>query len=94
MNVTGYDRRVWEGNFQWEGGRGCEDGEFTYVGDRGSTVINYILEDGETKERIEKIMIGDKVDSDHYPVEVMIKKGEREGDEGVKIRGIRGGMGQ
>lgn len=57
-------------------------------------MINYILGDGETKERIERMMVGDKVDSDHFPVELMIKKGEKERDEGVKISGIRGGIGR
>lgn len=71
---------------------GDEDGEFTYVGGRGSTVIDYILGDGETKKRIERMMVSDKVDSDHFPVEVEIKRVEREGDERVKVRGIRGSM--
>jgi len=38
----------------------------------GSTVIDYVIGDEETKESIRKMRIGDKVDSDHHPLEIWV----------------------
>jgi len=61
---------IWNGNIA-----GDEEGEFTFMGDMGSTVIDYVIGDEETKERIRKMRIGDKVDSDHHPLEIWRQKG-------------------
>lgn len=53
-------------------------GKFTYTGGRGSTVIDYVVEGQEEKERVEEMRIGDNCDSDHHPLEVYVK-GRREG---------------
>lgn len=53
--------------------RGDEEGEYTYTGERGETVIDYALGGREIVEEIEKLEIGEKVDSDHHPVIVWIK---------------------
>lgn len=55
--------------------RGDEEGEYTYSRAIGSTDIDYVLGDKEVKESTREMTIRDKVDSDHYPVEVVIKKG-------------------
>lgn len=52
--------------------RGDKKGEYTYTGALGSTVIDYVLGDKEVKDRVREMKIGDKVDSDHQPVEVVI----------------------
>jgi len=63
--------------------KGDEEGEYTYTGGRGCTVIDYVIGEGEVKDRVERMRIGDRVDSDHQPVEVWLK-GERVRGEGAK----------
>lgn len=54
---------------------GDEEGEYTFTGGKGCTVIDYVMGD---REGIEMMRIGEKIDSDHHLVEVWVKeKGER-----------------
>ncbi|XP_036143283.1 uncharacterized protein LOC118645710 [Monomorium pharaonis] len=82
------------GECGWEIFNGCvlgnEEGEFTYVGGRGCSVIDYILGEKKTKDRIEKMRVVDKVDSDHMPVKLVVGNGAREREQRVRNRGIRG----
>lgn len=59
--------------------KGDEEGEYTFTGEKGCTVIDYIIGEGEVKDRVERMKVGDKIDSDHHPVEVWLKgvKGRR-----------------
>lgn len=63
------------------------EGEYTYVGARGSTVIDYVFVNENMYDRIQKFKIGDRVDSDHMPMEVMLdrdavtRKQEEEGED-------------
>ncbi|KMQ88014.1 hypothetical protein RF55_12574 [Lasius niger] len=66
---------------------GDEEGEFTYTGGRGDTVIDYILGNGEIRDRMERLEVGEEVDSDHHPV-ILWMKGKERGSEGR-----RGGAG-
>jgi len=47
-------------------------------------VIDYVIGKGEVKSRVERMRIGDRVDSDHQPIEVWLK-GERVRGEGGKV---------
>lgn len=64
--------------------RGDEEGEFTFTG--GPTVIDYVIGNGEVEKRVERLRVGDKIDSDH-PLEVWIR-GERRYREGARGRGM------
>lgn len=61
----------------WDIFNGCirrdEEGEFTYTGGKGNTIIDYVIEEIEVRDRVENMKIGDKIDSDHQPLEIMIK---------------------
>jgi len=50
--------------------RGDEEGEFTYRGGKGETVINYVLGEEEVRDKVERLEIGERVDSDHHPLVV------------------------
>lgn len=65
--------------------RGDEEGEWTYVGERGNSVIDYVIGDNRTRERIIEFRVEDRIDSDHRPITV--------GIEGVK-RGLGGNKGR
>lgn len=55
-------------------GRGKE-GEFTFTGGRGESVIDYVIEEEKVRKRME---VGDSVESDHHPLVVSLeRKGER-----------------
>lgn len=51
------------------------DGEYSYTGSRGNTVIDYVIEDEETRERVGRVEIGEKVDSDHHQIKVTLEGG-------------------
>ncbi|XP_029163724.1 golgin subfamily A member 6-like protein 22, partial [Nylanderia fulva] len=68
---------------------GDEEGEWTFTGGRGNTVIDYVLGDEDSREKVKKLRVKDKVDSDHQPVEVEIKGKQRK--ERRKNRGGRRG---
>jgi len=62
-------------------GKGDELGTWTYAGGRGESVIDYVLGDGEAWERVERLEVKNRIESNHFPIEVSLK-GEVEG--GVK----------
>lgn len=53
--------------------KGDEEGEFTFTEGKGNTVIDYVMEDELMEKKVERIRIGDKVNSDHHPIEVWIR---------------------
>jgi hypothetical protein len=52
---------------------GDEEGKWTYIGNRGETVIDYGIVDEEAWERVEEFRIGERVGSDHLPLEISIE---------------------
>lgn len=54
--------------------------EFTYVGGRGNSVIDYIFVNVCVQDRIRTFKVEDRVDSDHSPIS-MEMKWEKEEDE-------------
>jgi len=47
-----------------------EVGEFTFTGGKGKTVIYYVLEDEGIREKVGKLIIRERVESDHQPLEI------------------------
>lgn len=66
--------------------KGDKQGEYTFIEGRGNTVIDYVIREMKVWDKIEEMRIGDKVDSDHLPTEIRIKRKERrkEGKKGNK----------
>lgn len=54
--------------------KGDEEREFTYTGGKGDMVIDYALGDKEMKEKVERMEIGERIESDHHPVVVEGKR--------------------
>lgn len=77
MEEKGWE--IYNGNIE-----GDKEGKFTYTEGRGNTVIDYIIGERETKERVKEMRVGDKVDSDHHPLELWIKGKRRERGKGEK----------
>jgi len=66
------EERGWEignGNI-----RGDEEGEMTYNGARGASVVDYVIINQNAEEKIEKLTVGERVESDHQPLEVVLKE--------------------
>lgn len=61
LEETGWS--IFNGNM-----KGDEIGEFTYTGSRGNTVIDYVLGNEETREKVKKLVVGEDVNSDHHPI--------------------------
>lgn len=65
--------------------RGDEEGKYTYIGGRGNTVIDYVIGKEEVRNKMLKLEVGDRIDSNH-PIEVWIEGGV----EGKNVRKEKG----
>ncbi|XP_071578413.1 uncharacterized protein [Temnothorax nylanderi] len=75
------------------GTKGDEEGEYTYTGGKGETVIDYIIGDEDSREKIERLEIDERVESDHHPLVLWIRGGamgmqRRKKKERIRRRGI------
>lgn len=52
---------------------GDEKGNWTYIKANGHSVIDYVVGTEDVRESIERLEIGDRVDSDHQPLVIWIK---------------------
>lgn len=74
-------------NGEMEGDR---EGSWTYVGANGQSVIDYVIGNERVRERIERLEVLNRADSDHMPVVAWVggdgvgegKKGSLEGGSG------------
>jgi exonuclease III len=57
---------------------GDEKGEYTYIGSRRETVIGYVMVNEEAWDEIEEFKVGERVESDHMPLDVRTKGREQE----------------
>ncbi|TGZ32512.1 Uncharacterized protein DBV15_12731 [Temnothorax longispinosus] len=55
--------------------KGDEEGEVTFTGKRGETVINYAIGDRKAWERVTRLEVRCEVDSDHQSIAVRLDKG-------------------
>jgi len=73
---------------------GDKEGEWTYTGSRGKSVIDYVIVSEEIREEIMRMEVGDQVDSDHHPVKIKLREGkkerERKRSKGKRTKGVRG----
>lgn len=53
----------------------------TYVGTRGSSVIDYVLVNESLYDRVKKLRIDERVESDHMPLNVYIELKEKEEED-------------
>jgi len=59
--------------------RGDENGELTYIGGRGESIVDYVLVNQKAWDKIEKMKTGNRVESNHQPLEIEIRiKNKRE----------------
>lgn len=61
--------------------KGDWEGEYTYVGGRGSSVIDYAVVNEKVRDKVVEFKVGDRVDSDHMPMCLKIRTKERRGQE-------------
>jgi len=75
----------WLSERGWEVLNGCTEGdwegEFTYVGAMGCSVIDYVVVNERIGNRIRRFRIGNRVDWDHMPLELIMEMKSREGHE-------------
>ena len=72
--------------------RGDEEGEWTFTGGRGNTVIDYVIGNEECREKVKRLRVGDRIDSDHNPIEVELEgrqvEEKRNGEKDKVGRGV------
>lgn len=49
-----------------------ETGEYTYLGPKGSSVIDYIIANQEALDKINRLKVGQRAESDHWPLELEV----------------------
>ena len=87
LEETGWG--IMNGSTVWD-----EVGEWTFTGGRGNTVIDYVLGNEDTREKMERLEVGDRIESDHHLVVVWLNGEGREKGGGRKKGGERvGGRG-
>ncbi|XP_024878641.1 trichohyalin-like [Temnothorax curvispinosus] len=71
------------------GTKGDEEGEYTYTGGRGETVIDYIIGDEEVREKVERLEVGERIDSDHHPLILWVRGSSKRREKLSAIEGKR-----
>lgn len=66
--INGNELNILNGRYE-----GDEEGEYTYTGYRGATVIDYALVNKYAEEEIREFRIEDRVESDHQPLTITLK---------------------
>ncbi|TGZ53205.1 hypothetical protein DBV15_01533 [Temnothorax longispinosus] len=64
------------------------DGEFTFTGGRGESVIDYVIGNQEIWEKAEEINIGEAIYSDHQPITIRVKGTIERGKKEKRVRKI------
>ena len=59
---------ILNGNIQ-----GDEEGEWTYVGSRGSSVIDYVIVNVEARDEIMYFKLEERIESDHMPLKIELE---------------------
>lgn len=77
INSEGKEMLVMLEGRGWEVGNGNtwgdEEREWTYIRSREVSVVDYVLRNYRAGDKIEKLEIGERVESDHQPIEVTLK---------------------
>lgn len=53
---------------------GKEEGEYTCIGKRGLSTVDYVMTNSEGRERIGEMAIGKRTGSDHLPLVITLKE--------------------
>lgn len=61
-------------------GSGDIEGNWTYTGAKGESIIDYVLVEEEGRAEIERMEVEDMIDSDHHPLIVWMRKEGRNRD--------------
>jgi len=61
--------------------KGDEKGEYTYVSQRGCSVIDYVIVNDNGMEIVNSFKVGERVDSDHMPLSVELRGNGRKEEE-------------
>ena len=59
------------------------DGNFTFIGRRGSSTIDHFICSTELLEKVEDYNTGNRIESQHMPIEMVLKGENEEGVEGI-----------
>ncbi|KAL6417577.1 hypothetical protein ACFW04_012648 [Cataglyphis niger] len=70
--------------------KGDVEGEWTYTGRSGNSVIDYVLGDEDARMQVNEVAVGDNIDSDHHPIIYSKKRVEEVEREGRYYREAKG----
>lgn len=79
INSQGEKLLKWVEEEEWGIMNGAKEGdkerEVTFIGERGESVIDYVLGDRSAWERVERLEVGGEINSDHRSVTVSLEGG-------------------
>ncbi|XP_066593188.1 golgin subfamily A member 6-like protein 22 [Prorops nasuta] len=85
MDIIGeMGMEVWNGKVE-----GDREGEFTYVGHMGRSVIDYVVGDREARMGVKEIEVEVRTESDHLPIVVRLGREKRRRGRKMEKAGIR-----
>ncbi|XP_066590796.1 golgin subfamily A member 6-like protein 25 [Prorops nasuta] len=85
MDIIGeMGMEVWNGKVE-----GDREGEFTYVGHMGRSVIDYVVGDREARMGVKEIEVEVRTESDHLPIVVRLGRKKRRRGRKMEKAGIR-----
>ena len=58
--------------------RGDEEGDYTFIGARGSSIIDYVIVNEKARDKVIKFKVVDRIESDHVPICLEIRMDEEE----------------
>ncbi|KAG7196729.1 hypothetical protein KM043_016066 [Ampulex compressa] len=79
--LTGIKERGWSilnGSYE-------DEGNWTYIGENGASVIDYVIANEAAREEVKKVIEGNKTESDHMPLEVELEGNGRKRRGGVEM---------
>ncbi|KAG7188077.1 hypothetical protein KM043_015927 [Ampulex compressa] len=79
--LTGIKEREWSilnGSYE-------EKGNWTYIGENGASVIDYVIANEAAREEVKKVIEGNRTESDHMPLQVELERIGGERRERVEI---------
>jgi hypothetical protein len=81
-NAEGKRLMEWSEENGWEvlngNKQGDQEGEWTYIGSRGETLVDYGIVNEEAWERVEEFRIGERAESDHLEIALRKRRGGKE----------------
>lgn len=67
------------------GNKWDEEGELTFIGRKGNSVIDYAICNAEAWDEVHSMRVGNRTESDHRPIEITLERRMEAGNRGKEV---------